>query len=1025
MRAATCGKMTISTLLRSLVSKGRVVARGYWRGAASLVATPGRSGAVGVVTKEAVLAEFPVGREISGFVVKEVQEVPELHLTALRLEHQGTGADYLHIARADPNNVFCVGFRTTPMDSTGVPHILEHTVLCGSEKFPCRDPFFKMLNRSLSTFMNAMTGSDFTIYPFSTQHPVDFRNLMSVYMDAVFKPNLSEMDFLQEGWRLEHQDVEDQSSPIVFKGVVFNEMKGVFADSQRLFMQKLQNGVLPSHTYGVVSGGDPLVIPKLTWEQLKQFHAYHYHPSNAHFFTYGDQPLVNHLQFIHENYLSHYNKIDPKTEVPEEPRWKEPRSAHVACGFDPLASVDAQNSIAVSYKLVDITDTFETLVLAILGDLLTSGPNAPFYKALLEPGLGSGFSPSSGYDGHTRSTVFTVGLQGVKNQDVEKIKTIIEETLDKIIEEGFPAERVESVLHNIELGLKHQASNFGLTLAMNLTPLWNLDGDPIDGLLINSKIDKFRKCLAENPKFLQEKVKEHFKENPHKYTLTMAPQEGYDDNLQSLEEAQLKEKVAALTPEERARIWELGHTLAKKQEEEEDLSVLPTLQVSDIPRNVVPVPVTMQTLGDGVQVQACDCPTNDLTYFSAVLSTRDVSEELRPLVPLLCGVLTRMGAGDMDFRQLDQAAELVSGGLGVSPHTCFHPVNAMQYEEGIVLSSHCLNTNLQKMMDLWERIFNETRFDDLQRFNTLVSMIATEQANSLVYSGHQYAMTAAAASTSYLSSLAENWGGLSQLRRMKALSETQDLTPTLESLRELAGQLLNRQGMRVAINTTPNHHATALSTIEGFLKGLDGTPVISTLCTIPQTFSPHTCKTHCVFPFPINFASKAFPGVPYAHPDAGALRVLARVMFRFLHREIREKGGAYGGGAKADAGGTFGFFSYRDPHSTQTLAVFDAAVEWVLSGGFSERDVAEAKLGVFQAVDAPISPGSQGRRRFLAHITDELFADHRRLVLDVAPQDLVRVARMYLKDGPVEGACLIGPQNVDLENDPFWNTIQG
>lgn len=979
-----------------------------------------------VATKEAVQAEFPVGREVSGFVVKEVQEVSELHLTALRLQHQATGADYLHIARADPNNVFCVGFRTTPMDSTGVPHILEHTVLCGSEKFPCRDPFFKMLNRSLSTFMNAMTGCDFTIYPFSTQHPVDFRNLMSVYLDAVFKPNLSELDFLQEGWRLEHEDIKDQSSPIVFKGVVFNEMKGVFADSQRLFMQKLLNGILPSHTYGVVSGGDPLVIPQLTWEQLRQFHAYHYHPSNARFFTYGDQPLASHLQFIHDNYLSHYEKIDPQTEVPEEPSWKEPRSAHVACGVDPMANAEAQSSIAVSYKLVDITNTFETFVLAILGDLLTSGPNAPFYKALLEPGLGSSFSPSSGYEGHSRSTTFTVGLQGVKDQDVEKIKAIIEETFDRIIKEGFPTERVESVLHNIELNLKHQTSSFGLSLAMNLTPLWNLDGDPIDGLLINSKIAKFRKCLAENPEFLQEKVREYFKENPHKYTLTMAPQEGYEDNLQSLEEALLKEKVAVLTPEQRARILELGHTLATKQEEEEDLSSLPTLQVSDIPRNVAPVPVTIQTVAGGVEVQACDCPTNDLTYFSAALSTRDVAEELRPLVPLLCGVLTRMGAGDMDFRQLDQAAEMVSGGLEVSPHTCFHPVDAMLYEQAIVLSSHCLNTNLQKMLDLWERIFSETKFNDLQRFSTLVSMIATEQANSLVYSGHQYAMTSAAATTSHVSSLAESWGGLSQLRRMKALSEAKDLTPTLESLQELARQLLSRQGMRVAINTTPSHHDTALHTLEGFLKGLNGTPVInSTLGTIPQDFSPHTCKTHCLFPFPINFAAKAFPGVPYAHPDAGALRVLARVMFRFLHREIREKGGAYGGGAKAVPGGAFTFYSYRDPHSTQTLATFDAAVEWVLSGGFNETDVAEAKLGVFQAVDAPVSPGSQGRRRFLSHITDELFADHRRLLLDVEPQDLVRVARMYLKDAPVEGACLIGPQNVDLENDPFWNTVHG
>lgn len=1004
--------------LKSSITRGRQAA------ARTLQTSSYRRGAPAASIVGDAAREFQIGAEISGFLVKEVKDVPELHLTAVRLEHLATGADFLHIARDDPNNVFCVGFRTTPTDSTGVPHILEHTVLCGSSKYPCRDPFFKMLNRSLSTFMNAMTGSDFTIYPFSTQHPVDFRNLMSVYMDAVFRPNLSELDFLQEGWRLEHKNIQDKSSSIVFKGVVFNEMKGVFADSQRLFMQKLQNGLLPSHTYGVVSGGDPLCIPQLTWEQLKEFHAYHYHPSNAHFFTYGDQPLSNHLEFINDKYLVNYTKINPRTEVPEEPSWSEPRCAHIDCGVDPMASSEAQTSIAVSYKLVNITNTFETFVLHILGELLMNGPNAPFYKSLLEPQLGSSFSPSSGFDSHTRNTTFTVGLQGIKTGDIEKIKCIIDETFDRVVKEGFPPERVEAVLHNLELGIKHQTSKFGLGLAMSLTPLWNLDGDPVDVLQINSKIDRFKKCITENPRFLQEKIEKYFKQNTHKYTQTMSPREDYEAKLQEAEEALLTEKVSELTDEDYTRIWKTGHTLASKQEEEEDLSSLPTLQVSDISRNISPVLVTDVNISNGVSVQVCDQPTNGITYFSAILDTHDIPAHLRLLVPLLCGVLTHMGAGHLDFRQLDQEVELVTGGLSVSTHLSTHPISVSQYEEGIILSSHCLNKNLSRMLNIWSLIFNEVNLNDLQRFTTLVNMIATDQANSLVHSGHRYAMTAASATTSHVAALTECWSGLTFLRQMKALSEMEDLTQILKQLHELSSLLLSKQKLRMAINTTPDYHDVALHNFEDFCSNLSGNPPGSlSHAAVPETFTPHKAKTHHVFPFPVNFASKSFSGVPYAHPDAGALRVLARVMFRFLHREIREKGGAYGGGAVASPGGAFSFYSYRDPHSTQTLDTFDAATEWVLSGGFNERDVAEAKLGVFQAIDAPVSPGSQGKRRFLSHITDELFADHRRLILDTTSQDLVKVARVYLQDATVEGTCLIGPQNDKISNNVFWNIV--
>ncbi|KAF2361248.1 Peptidase M16C associated [Trinorchestia longiramus] len=974
---------------------------------------------------EAVRSVASVGSDLHGFRVLQVQELAELQLTAVRLQHISTAADYLHIAKDDPNNAFCIGFRTTPLDSTGVPHILEHTVLCGSEKYPVRDPFFKMLNRSLSTFMNAMTGSDYTIYPFSTQNPTDFRNLMSVYLDAVFKPNLSELDFCQEGWRLEHADPKNKNSPIEFKGVVFNEMKGVFADSQNIFMQKLQNGLLPSHTYGVVSGGNPLDIPSLTWYQLKKFHSYHYHPSNCRIYTYGNQNLEDHLSFINENYLRHFTKIEPHTEVPDEPIWSKPLSDHIHCGFDSLAPADAQKSVAISYRLADVTDISECFMLNILGELLVGGPNAPFYKSLLEPLHGSGFSSATGFCGHTRNTSFTIGLQGVKDGRAEVILTEIENTFERVKKEGFPKVRIEAILHSIELALKHQTPAFGVGLAMSLAPFWNQDGDPVKSLAINQAIDDFKKSLEENPRYLQEKVNQYFIKNKHKYTLHMSPTESFEKTLKEKEAALLKSHVDSLSDEDRQMIYDMGLKLAEKQQETEDLSCLPTLRPQDISRTIDRVQLSHMRFSDGVPVQASPQSTNGITYFRAVLDVQTLPPDLVPYVPLLCSVLTNMGAGGLDFREFDQQVELTTGGLSVSPHLQQH-VHNYSIERGVLFSSYCLQKNVSHMFNLWEKILTEVNMENLSRFSTLVKMIATEKSNSVIHGGHSYAMQAASSSVSPYGAVREQWSGLTYVEQLKKLSETSNLKPVLIKLSQLAFVLLGKKCMRVAVNSSPEHMDSTLKELELFLDNLGGTPQnYETHPPLDESqFTPQTRRTHHVFPFPVNYASRSVAGVPYRHPDAGPLRVLGRLMFPFLHREIREKGGAYGGGASVSPGGPISFYSYRDPNSSQTFEAFNRALNWVLKGDFTQRDIDEAKLGVFQSIDAPIGPGSRGLRNFLAHITDDMFEEHRVSVLDSDAQDIMRVARTHLLDCHIEGACLIGPSNDSFKDDPFWECVQ-
>uniref|UniRef100_A0AAX7VRB6 Presequence protease, mitochondrial n=1 Tax=Astatotilapia calliptera TaxID=8154 RepID=A0AAX7VRB6_ASTCA len=946
--------------------------------------------------------QYQPGQKIHGFTVKEVVAVPDLFLTAVKLTHDKTGAQYLHAARDDSNNLFSVQFRTTPMDSTGVPHILEHTVLCGSEKYPCRDPFFKMLNRSLSTFMNAFTASDYTMYPFSTQNGKDFKNLLSVYLDAVFFPCLREQDFWQEGWRLENEDPTDNNSPLMFKGVVFNEMKGAFSDNERLYAQHLQNKLYPDHTYSVVSGGEPLAIPDLTWEQLKQFHATHYHPSNARFFTYGDLPLEPHLKQIQEEALSKFACIDPKTEVPSQPRWTSPKEDHVTCSPDPLApDPNKQNTVCVSYLLGDITDAFEGLTLSLLSSLMISGPNSPFYKSLIEPKLGTDFSSVVGYDGSTKEASFSIGLQGVDEEDIERVKQIISQTIDKIIENGFEERRIEALIHKLEIQIKHQTTNFGLSLASYIASSWNHDGDPVELLQISDSVAKFRQALKENPRFLQEKVRQYFKENTHRLTLSMSPEESYLEKQAKAEEEKLQKKIEVLSDSDRKQIYEKGLELLAAQSRTQDVSCLPALKVSDIEPTIPITPVQISTAG-GVPVQYCEQPTNGLVYFRALCNLNTLPEDLKVFVPLFCSVITKMGCGALDYRQQAQQMELRTGGMSVSTQviTDCNELDTYEQVSGILLSSSCLERNLPHMFQLWSDIFNSPHFDDEERLRVLVMQSAQELANSIAYSGHLYAMTRAGRHLTPAGDLQETFGGMEQVTFMKRTAAMADLSQIIRTLPRLKIHLFNPNNMRW-VHNTPAILSDAAAHLEGFIKDVaknrkERKPVRPNIIEKPinplddngprrklisePTFHPCPMKTFFQMPFPVNFVSESIRAVPFSHKDYA-----------------------------------------RDPNTVQTLSAFGNGIEWAKSGKFTQQDIDEAKLSVFSAVDSPVAPADKGMGQFLSGVTDEMKQSHRQRLFAVDHKNLVDVAERYLSAGQKTcGVAILGPENDVIKKDPSW-----
>ncbi|TVY60797.1 Mitochondrial presequence protease, partial [Lachnellula suecica] len=783
-----------------------------------------RNASKGAVRKAVTgLAQYPKpGEKLHGFTLLRSKHVPELELTALHLQHDKTGADYLHVAREDKNNVFSIGFKTNPPDDTGVPHILEHTTLCGSEKYPIRDPFFKMLPRTLSNFMNAFTASDHTFYPFATTNEQDFKNLMSVYLDATLHPLLKQSDFTQEGWRIGPQNpkvavegdaAKPEDSKLVFKGVVYNEMKGQMSDAGYLYYIRFQDHIFPAINN---SGGDPQKMTDLTYEQLKKFHAEHYHPSNAKVFTYGDMPLADHLVEVNAQ-LSAFTKIQGDFEIRRPIDLSGgPQEVTVAGPIDPLMDKDMQYKTSTSWLMGDTTNVLENFSLGLLSALLMDGYGSPLYRNLIEAGLGTEWSPNSGYDGSGRISIFSVGLTGVKEADVPKVKEAIHKTFREAHQNGFENSKVDGYLHQLELSLKHKTAKFGMNLMQRIKPHWFEGVDPFEALAWNDTVSAFEAELAKGGYL--EGLLEKYLLNDNTLTFTMTPSTTYADELVQEEATRLASKIADVRKqaggeaEAQAQLEKRELELLEEQGKSntQDLSCLPTVYVRDIPRQKETAEVRDSKLSD-VNVQWREAPTNGLTYFRAVNTFQNLPEELRALIPLFTDSIMRLGTKDMSMEQLEDLIKLKTGGVGAGYYASPSPADFKSCTEGISFSGTALDRNVPDMFQLLRKLVLETDFDGPEaqlRIRQLLQGSADGAVNNIASSGHAYARGYAEAGLTNHGRLREQVGGLSQVQLTTSLAsrpESEGLADVITKLKAI--QTLAFSGnstFRTALTCAPN-----------------------------------------------------------------------------------------------------------------------------------------------------------------------------------------------------------------------------
>lgn len=914
------------------------------------------------MTKE----NYTPGHKAHGFVITEVTELKELNLTLVQLRHENTGARMVHLDTADSNNLFAVTFRTPPADSTGVAHILEHTVLCGSKRFPVRDPFFSMLKRSLNTFMNALTSSDWTSYPFASLNQKDFYNLLDIYLDAAFFPMLRERDFRQEGHRLEFATPEDSTSDLTFKGVVFNEMKGAMASPSSLLARRLSKALYPTTCYHHNSGGEPSDIPDLSWQQLRDFHARYYHPSNAWFFTYGDMALEKHLAVIEEKALRHFQAAPLDSEVAPEIRKSEPWQVEEEYALAPGEPLENKSMVQVAWLTCDITDSFERLALGLLSSLLMGNPAAPLYKALLDSKLGQNLSPACGYHDESRTTCFAAGLQGTDPDKVEAIEKLILDTLEAIACEGFTEERIEATIHRLEFSYREVSGDhypYPLNLLMRMLGPWLHGEDPVSPLLLDANLKRLREELAKGP-FFSHLIRTRLLENPHRVTLLLKPNHGLEAKMEQ-EMAQRLEKIATgLKEEDRTRIVEQSLELLQAQEEQEDLSCLPTLGREDIPAQEKSVLFDFTRERDQ-KVQWFEQPTNGIGYFMAHLPLGSISEELLPYVPLFCSLLTQVGSAGQSYLDIARRIEAGTGGISLGTEILEHPEQAGRFQALVTLKGKALVRNQDKLFGLLVDLVTAPDFSDLARLHTVINQVKTSLENSIPGSGHSYASRSAASGLTASAALRESWTGISQFRLVRALAArpAQDLTDFADKLKQIAVHLFDREQLSLAIVAEASSFAGIRQAMVPFLDAL---PQPKALSNKTPEFAPAPERKGLSTSVPVNYVARVFSTVPYTHPDTATLTVLAKLLRAgFLHREIREKGGAYGGLAGYDPeAGLFSLLSYRDPQLSRTLRVYDEALDWARNGSFTDEEIAEAILAVFADLDRPLSPNGLGYREF-------------------------------------------------------------
>ena len=965
--------------------------------------------------------------DLAEYEILDEHRVEDVQSDGFILRHKKSGARIAILSNNDDNKVFYIGFRTPPEDETGVPHIIEHTTLCGSKKFPVKDPFIELAKGSLNTFLNAMTYPDKTVYPVASCNDQDFKNLMDVYLDAVFNPNITKYEeiFKQEGW---HYELTGKDDELKINGVVYNEMKGAYSSPDEVLSSQIYRSLFPDNTYSKDSGGNPEYIPKLTYEAYLDFYHKYYHPSNSYIYLYGDMDVVERLEWLDKEYLSLYDYKKVDSEINKQP------------AFDEIKNVEAQYSITMddsqenktylSYNRV-VGDTLDEMLYQafdVLDYALVSSPGAPVKQALIDAGIGDDVYGS--YDAGILQPVFSFVAKNANASQADEFESIIENTLKEVVKTGINKEALLAGINSSEF--KFREADFGqfpkgLLFGLNCLDSWLFDDmKPFIHLECLGTFAKLRKAVDTD--YFEKLIQEYLLDNTHGSSVTVKPKRGLGNEREEALAKELSDYKASLSDEEIKKLVEDTEHLKKYQEEpssDEDLRKLPMLTRADMKKNAMPFSNIEDELLD-VKVVRHDIESNGIDYISFLFDAGDFAQSELGYLGFFTNALGLVNTEKYSYTDLANATNIYTGGIstGTASHPDIKDRNNFVFKFEVKLK--VLEKNLDKALELMEQMLLSSDFTDTKRLGELVAQIKARLQANLSSSGHLVAAMRSMSSFSRYALYQDELKGVAFYRSICRIEKELSESPksVSDKLAAIARKLFARNRMLISFTGNNEAYGNAKPSLEKVIAGFDKMSVVGNQAEVHF----NTAKEAFIDASQIQYVAKTGDFICEGYEYTGALRLLRIILsYDYLWINVRVKGGAYGCMNTFLRSGESYFVSYRDPNLSDTLDVYDRIPEYIKSFSPDERDMTKYIIGTFSALDTPMNPEAKGSRSLSAYlegITYEQIQKERNEILNAQPEDIRRLADLVEAVLKKDSICVIGNENMIKESAGLFENVE-
>lgn len=965
--------------------------------------------------------------DLAEYEILDEHRVEDVQSDGFILRHKKSGARIAILSNNDDNKVFYIGFRTPPEDETGVPHIIEHTTLCGSKKFPVKDPFIELAKGSLNTFLNAMTYPDKTVYPVASCNDQDFKNLMDVYLDAVFNPNITKYEeiFKQEGW---HYELTGRDDELKINGVVYNEMKGAYSSPDEVLSSQIYRSLFPDNTYSKDSGGNPEYIPKLTYEAYLDFYHKYYHPSNSYIYLYGDMDVVERLEWLDKEYLSLYDYKKVNSEINKQP------------AFDEIKNVEAQYSITMddsqenktylSYNRV-VGDTLDEMLYQafdVLDYALVSSPGAPVKQALIDAGIGDDVYGS--YDAGILQPVFSFVAKNANASQADEFESIIENTLKEVVKTGINKEALLAGINSSEF--KFREADFGqfpkgLLFGLNCLDSWLFDDmKPFIHLECLGTFAKLRKAVDTD--YFEKLIQEYLLDNTHGSSVTVKPERGLGNEREEALAKELSDYKASLSDEEIKKLIEDTEHLKKYQEEpssDEDLRKLPMLTRADMKKNAMPFSNIEDELLD-VKVVRHDIESNGIDYISFLFDAGDFAQSELGYLGFFTNALGLVSTEKYSYTDLANATNIYTGGIstGTASHPDIKDRNNFVFKFEVKLK--VLEKNLDKALELMEQMLLTSDFTDTKRLGELVAQIKARLQANLSSSGHLVAAMRSMSSFSRYALYQDELKGVAFYRSICRIEKELSESPksVSDKLAAIARKLFARNRMLISFTGNNEAYGNAKPSLEKVIAGFDKMSAVGNQAEVHF----NTAKEAFIDASQIQYVAKTGDFICEGYEYTGALRLLRIILsYDYLWINVRVKGGAYGCMNTFLRSGESYFVSYRDPNLSDTLDVYDRIPEYIKSFSPDERDMTKHIIGTFSALDTPMNPEAKGSRSLSAYlegITYEQIQKERNEILNAQPEDIRRLADLVEAVLKKDSICVIGNENMIKESAGLFENVE-